>query len=346
MKPQILVALLACCLFSPALATASQPEKLPAQLPEKQLKQQPEKLEKLVLSGPFAAVSNPIIRMVETGVLNDIAEVVEFQVWKNPDQMRALALRGDVDFIASPTNVAANLYNRGADIRLLNVSVWGVLWMVSRDDSLKTLVDYKGKEIAMPFRGDMPDIIFSKLAQESGLDVNKDFKLRYVANPLDAMQLLIMRRVDHALLAEPAVSMALHKTQSFPMSIIAPDLFRSTDLQQEWGRLLKRESRIPQAGIAVINKELSPHVITRFMEEYKKATQWVKENPDAAGTMVAARIEMLLPEAVSDSIKVSQFEDVTAIDARAELEYFYTILLENTPAVLGGKLPDDGFYYQ
>ncbi len=304
-----------------------------------------DKLEKITLAGPFAAVSDPLIRMINTGALNDIAHKVEFVIWKNPDQMRALALRGDVDFIATPTNVAANLYNRGADIRLLNVSIWGVLWMVSRDESLKTIADFKGKEIAMPFRADMPDIIFSKLAEESGLDPKKDFKIRYVSNPLDAMQLLIMRRVDHALLAEPAVSMALRKTKSFPMKIIAPDLYRSTDLQEEWGKLLKRKAQIPQAGMAVINKKLSKATIQRFIDEYKKATQWCLEHPDEAGIMVAERIDMLTPEAVSDSIKVSQFKDVPAQEAREELEYFFTILHEKTPAVIGGKLPDDGFYY-
>ena len=305
-----------------------------------------DKLEKITLAGPFAAVSDPLIRMMDIGALNDIAKKTEFKIWKNPDQMRALALKGDVDFIATPTNVAANLYNRGADIRLLNVSIWGVLWMVSRDNNLKTIADYKGKEIAMPFRADMPDIIFAKLAEESGLDPKKDFKFRYVSNPLDAMQLLIMRRVDHALLAEPAVSMALRKTKSFPMKIIAPDLYRSTDLQEEWGKLLKRETRIPQAGMAVINKKLSKHVIQRFTEEYKKATQWCLENPDEAGKIVAKRITLLTPEAVSDSIKVSQFKDVSAKDARAELEYFFNILHSKTPALIGGKLPDDGFYYQ
>ncbi len=55
----------------------------------------------------------------------DIAEKVEFILWTNPDQLRALALNGKVDFIALPTNVAANLYNRGAPLALLNVSQWG-----------------------------------------------------------------------------------------------------------------------------------------------------------------------------------------------------------------------------
>ncbi len=304
-----------------------------------------EKLEKLTLAGPFAAVSNPLIRMVESNALQDVAEEVEFVVWKDPDQMRALALNGDTDFIASPTNVAANLYNRGKDLRLLNVSVWGIMWMVSRNPELKTLKDFKGLEIAMPFRGDMPDLVFSELAEMQGLNAKRDFKLRYVADPLSAMQMLVLRRVDHALLVEPAISMALRKTKSFPMKLIAPDLYRSADLQEEWGQVFQREARIPQAGIALLNTQLPEHVVDRFMQEHEKAVKWCNDNPEQAGEIVAARIDLLTPEAVADSIKVSQLKHVTARDAKQDLEHFYGILHKRTPALTGGKLPDERFYY-
>ena len=139
-----------------------------------------ERLPKLVLSGPPAAVSTPLIHMIDSGALKDIADTVEFQTWKDPDQLRVLALGGKADFIAMPSNVAANLYNRGVSLKLLNVSTWGVLWMVSRDKEAKSLADFKGKEIAMPFRADMPDIVFALLAEKQGLNVKQDFKLRYV----------------------------------------------------------------------------------------------------------------------------------------------------------------------
>jgi NitT/TauT family transport system substrate-binding protein len=308
--------------------------------------QEPSSLDRLVLAGPFAAVSNPLIHMVETGALDDVAEQVEFVTWTNPDQLRAMVVGNEAGFIAMPSNVAANLYNRGIKLKLLNISVWGVLWMVSREDGLETLADFKGKEIAMPFRADMPDILFSVLAKQQGLDPKTDFELRYVANPLDAMQLLIMRRVDHALLAEPAISMALRKTQSFPVSVIAPDLFRSVDLQQEWGRLFKREARIPQAGMVALEPLLArPDVIARFNEEYAKSLQWCLDNPAEAGALVAARIDLLEPEAVTDSIGRSLFVHVPASQAREELEFLYARLLEETPALVGDALPPSDFYY-
>jgi NitT/TauT family transport system substrate-binding protein len=242
---------------------------------------------KLVLSGPFAAVSFPLIHMVESGALKDVAETVEFRSWKDPDQLRVLALdaKSDVDFVAMPTNVAANLYNRGVKLQLINVSTWGVLWMVSREANLKTLADFKGKEILMPFRADMPDIVFQVLAEKQGLDVKRDFTLRYVGSPLDAMQMLITRRADHALLAEPAVSVALRKTKSFPVSVIAPELYRSANLQEEWGRVTQRPARIPQAGMVALGRALAdpgagrkiPEGLCRLAGLVRKASRGMRQ---------------------------------------------------------------------
>lgn len=306
-----------------------------------------ERLPKLVLAGPYAAVSFPLIHMVESGALKDVADVVEFQPWKDPDQLRVLAMDGRADFVAMPTNVAANLYNRGVALQLLNVSTWGVLWMVSRDAGLKTLADFKGKEIAMPFRADMPDIVFQQLATKQGLDPKRDFNLRYVSTPIEAMQLLITRRVDHALLAEPAISMALRKTKSFPVSVVAPELHRSVDLQKEWGRVMQREARIPQAGMVALGAAAgNPKLVARFQAAYATSLAWCEAQPQECGAMVAQRVDLLTPDAVADSIRVDNARFVHAVDARPDLEFFFGQLLASQPGLVGGSLPSAGFYAQ
>ena len=303
---------------------------------------------KLVLSGPFAAVSFPLIHMVESGALKEVAETVEFRSWKDPDQLRVLALdaKSDVDFVAMPTNVAANLYNRGVKLQLVNVSTWGVLWMVSREANLKTLADFKGKEILMPFRADMPDIVFQVLAEKQGLDVKRDFTLRYVGSPLDAMQMLITRRADHALLAEPAVSVALRKTKSFPVSVIAPELYRSANLQEEWGRVTQRPARIPQAGMVALGRALAdPALVEKFQKAYAASLAWCEKHPEECGKLVAKRVDMLTPEGVADSVRVDNAVFVTAREAKPELEFFFGLLHARQPALVGGKLPDAAFYF-
>lgn len=303
------------------------------------------KLPRLVLAGPPASVSNPLIHMVESGALADVAERVEFVPWRDPDQLRAMALDGKTDVLAMPVNVAANLYNRGAKLRLLDVSTWGILWVVSRDASVHTLADLRGQEIAMPFRADMPDILFGLIAERQGIDPRKDLRIRYVASPIDAMQLLVMRRIDHALLAEPAVSMALRKTGSFPASLVAPELHRAIDLQDEWSRAFGRPPRIPQAGIAVMGATRErPGIVARVAQAHAHSLKWCDENAEECGRIVARRIEMLAPEAVADAIAQHRVRSVPAREARADLEFLYSLLLRKNPALVGGRMPDEGFY--
>ncbi|MCT7483353.1 ABC transporter substrate-binding protein [Aliarcobacter cryaerophilus] len=301
----------------------------------------------IVIAGPIASVSHPILYMIEQNALKDIGKKIEFKLWNNPDELRALILKKEVDFIALPTNVAANLYNKGIDLKLLNVSTWGILGLVSRDKNLKTIEDFKNKEIIVPFRADMPDIIFQALIKKANLNIKKDFKLTYVATPIDAMQMLILRRADHALLAEPAISIALRKTGSFPVKLIAPDLYRSVDLQKDWGRLFEVEPKIPQAGLAIIGETKGKEqLITKILEEYEKAINWYKSNQKDASELVVKTLPMLELNGLADSIDYIKFENINTQNSKKDLEFFFNVLLENDSKIIGGKLPDDNFYYK
>ncbi|MGP1681265.1 MAG: ABC transporter substrate-binding protein, partial [Giesbergeria sp.] len=291
--------------------------------------------ESITLSGPPAIVSAPLIHMAETNALASVAGRTSFVAWRDPDQLRMMAMGDKADILAMPSNVAANLFNRGAGVTLLNISTWGALWIVTRDGQRKTLADYKGEEIAVPFRGDMPDIVLQLLAAKQGLDVQKDFRIRYVPTPMEAMQLLITRRVSHALLAEPAVSLALRKTKSFPIDLIAPELHRGADLQQEWGHWFKRKSHLPQAGIAAVGAvRQQPDVLLAVAQAYDNSLAWCRAHPLDCGAMMAKHINLLTPEAVADAIAVSQLDAVSAAAARPELEFFFEQLIARNPALV------------
>ncbi len=302
-------------------------------------------LPRIVLAGPPAIVSAPLIHMAQSNALAGVAQATEFTLWRDPDQLRVMALGRKADVLAMPSNVAANLYNRGAGVRLLNISTWGALWIVTRDAQRRQLDDYRGEEIAVPFRGDMPDLMLQLLAAKQGLDLRRDLRLRYVPTPMEALQLLLTRRVRHALLAEPAVSLALRKTQSFPIGLVAPELHRGLDVQQEWGRLFARAPRLPQAGIAAVGAvREQPQVLAAVQQAYARSVAWCRAHPLECGELMAQRIDMLTPDAVADAIATSQLDAVPAAQARPELEFFFAQLHARDPALLGGKLPDAGFF--
>jgi len=303
------------------------------------------KMDKLIIAGPVATISHPIFKIIQSGALNDVAKTVEFRLWQNPDELRAILLKKEAHFVAIPTNVAAILYNKGEDIKLLNVPIWGILEIITRNNTIKSLHDLKNQEIIVPFRADMPDIVLQAIMKKNGLNPKKDFDIKYVPAPPDAMQMLILRRANNVLLAEPATSMAMRKTGSFPLKLIAPELFRSINIQKEWGKAFNTKEAIPQAGLAVVGN-IDAHIVQRFEEEYVNALNWYKTNTKEAGELVASHIDFLSKEAVCDSIAHVQLEAISAQKSKKDVEEFFTILHEIEPKLIGNKLPDEGFYYQ
>ncbi len=301
----------------------------------------------IVFAVPFAPVSYPVFKMIEDSVFTKFNKKTELVIWNNPDQLRALVSGKQVDICAAPSNTAAMFYNKNVDLQLLNISIWRAIWLVSRSNDKKTLADFKGEEIAIPFKGDMPHIVFMQLARRQGLVPESDFKLQYLATPMDAAKKMIMRKVDNALLIDPAVSTVIVKSQSGLSSVVAPDIYRSVDMQNEWGRVFDTANEIPFAGMMGVGDILNDKkIIDYFIEEYEKATRWCMNHPEETAEMVVKYIPQLNKDGVSLAMKNVMLRADDAQKSRKSLEQFFNVLFESKPELIGGKLPDDNFYYK
>lgn len=304
---------------------------------------QTEKMEILTLLGPTAPVTLPMLQMVDQNLMSDVANQSQFQLWQSPDQLRAQVASGKSHFAAFPTYVAANLYNKGVKLKMLNVSVWSLLYVVSADTEVDALEDLKGQKVVVPWQGDMPDLVFRFLAQEKGIDPVKDIEVQYVSSPMEAAQLLVAGKVKHAILSEPAASTAILQAKQKGVS-----LNRVVDLQKVWEDVTGRPSKIPFAGIAVLPPilENNPNAVNDFVQAYKEATDWVIAHPQESGALAEKYIEGVKAPAVISSLQHSQLEVVPIAEVREDLEFFFTQLSKLSPEIIGGKLPDDDFYWQ
>lgn len=300
----------------------------------------------LVFAVPFAPVSYPVFKMLEDRIFEKQGIKTGLIIWSTPDQLKALFVGNKADFYATASNTAATFYNKGVDIKLINISVWKLLWMVSRNADKKKLADFKGEEIAMPFKGDMPHIVFNELAKAQGLDPEKDFKLVFEPHPMDAAQKLMMRRIDNAVLVDPAASMVLTKSKSGAISVIAPDLHRSFDFQNEWARVFNTKNEIPFAGMvaggSIINDTL---IMKTFAKAYAEASEWCATHPEETAKLVVKYIPQLSEKGITEAMKNVLLKTVDAGNAKNELEQFFSVLIKSNPGLVGGKLPDNGFYY-
>jgi NitT/TauT family transport system substrate-binding protein len=189
----------------------------------------------------------------------------------------------------------------------------------------------------------MPDLLFSYICGQKGIDISKDLTVYYANTPQQAAQLLLSGQKTCSVLTEPLTTQVLMKAKQAGMS-----LYRSIDMQVAWSQTSGLDERIPIAGTVALSAiQENNTAIARFMAEYALAIEWLNANPDEAGNL-GAGIEQLGFEAkpVAESIKNTRWDFIQAKNCRPDIDAFFKALAAFDSAVIGGKLPDEGLYYE
>ena len=296
-------------------------------------------MEALTIYGPPGGPSIVAAYAVATNAFADIAARAEFKAWKDPDELRAGLSSDTMGAVILPTLAAANLYNRGLGLRLVNTMTDGVLHILTMDSSIKTLADLKGHKLVLPFRHDTPDIIFARLMEAAGM-AEGSVEIVPASSPVEAVQLLLTGRADAALLPEPAATMAEMRAGQE-----GKEVFRPIDIQKAWGELTGIAPVIPQAGLG-LGKSFSeswPDAADALQATLVKAVADVITNPQEAAAKTSDILGMPAP-ILAKSIPQSALTATPANESRPALEAMFKAVMEVDPKIIGGKLPDDGFY--
>ena len=324
----------------PAPAPAvSEPE--PAPPPEPAPAPAPEPLAELRIYHPVTlAFAAPFTMLDTEGALAEVASAVNIDTWNTPDVLRSILVNGDTDAAAVPSYVGANLHNRGVDVRMAAVVVWGLLWFIGPEGTPATWDSLRGQTVMIPFPNDMPDLVFRFLATSNGLTPGEDFEIEYYAQPPEIIGRLATGGGAWAVLPEHVVTLALAKANQNGQS-----LGRVFDLQAEWAAATGTSPRIPQAGI-VVRGELAadrPDAVAALLDALEASVEVVKAAEP--GTLAALSEASGVPApVVQQVIPRLNLEVVPAAEAQAELEQFFAQLASLSPDIIGGGLPEASFY--
>lgn len=289
--------------------------------------------ETLAFSAPFALFD-------AHGALAGHVVTVDKATWATPDALRTMLVSGESDVTAVPTYVAANLWNHGLDVRLAAVTVWGLLYVLGPDGAPTDWDALRGQTVMVPYPNDMPDLVFRYLAEANGLVPGKDFEIEYYAQPPEVAARLASGKGHWAVLPEHVATLTLAKTAAQ-----GKKLARVLDLQAEWAEATGLSPRIPQAGIVVPGTlaDQQPEVVGAVLDELRESVAEVNSaSPGVVATL--AKSSGVPAPLVTRVIPRLNLDVVPAADARDELERFYDELATLSPDIIGGKLPDKGFY--
>lgn len=298
-----------------------------------------ENLSKLVLAGPPAPLSLPLARLAKKTDISKSLPKMEMRQWRNPDIMRTWIISGEVQVSAAPSNAAAILYNKGLPVRLLNVNNGGILSILTSNPAIKKFTDIKGKKIVLFFRGDTPDMIVRYLATKQGINPDTDISASYVDSPFEALQMLLSARAETVLLPEPAATAAIIKAKAHGI-----ELTRIL-LQDEWEQVTGSTLPIPLGG-TICQASLAqehPEIIKELQLGIRQSVEWINQHPAETAKEFADFFGLKAP-VLQKSLETFPISRISAKASRKDLEFYYTTLMEMSPKLIGGKLPDKAFY--
>jgi NitT/TauT family transport system substrate-binding protein len=284
-----------------------------------------------VLAPPgFAAL--PLLWAQETGALPQ----VDLKIDLSPDHQRSLNLlaTGQGEFLITGLNVGAKAYAKGIGLQLVNVNTWAIDYVVARDSKIKSWADLVGKRVSLPLQGGPLDFLVQYLVAREGIDPNK---IQYVYTSVpQSVQFFALGQLDAVVIPEPQVSRVLQSDAKARIVL---------DIQKEWAKWHRGDPDVPYVALFVRTSYAKqyPELADQVAQAYAKGVDWMNANPQAAAKLGARTLG--LPEAVvQQALTRTKMRVYDRARTKALTHEHLEEMLEFSADLVGGRVPDDGFY--
>lgn len=316
------------------LSGCSQSQNIPESSPEKTEK--PQEPVNVTIAGLKGPTSIGMIKMIDEKALNSDSYKVEYVAESAPDSLTGKIINGEIQISSVPINLASVLYNKtNGEVQLIAVNTIGNLYIVGSDE-IKSINNLEGKTLGMSAKGSTPDYAMNYILKQNGLEGKVE--LDYVLDHATLAQSVIAGDTKVALLPQPFVTQTAMKN---------PDVKILLDLNEEWKSSTEGKSEL-FTGCIVVNKkfaESNREFVKEFLKQYEESVNWVNENPKDASVLVEKNEIMPSAALVEKAIPFCGITYKAADSIKNNLNSFYQILFDSNPASVGGKMPDENFYY-
>ncbi len=270
------------------------------------------------------------------GMMNDEnAGNYTWNIYTQADEISTLLVKKEVDIALIPANLAAVLYQKtGGEIVAVDINTLGVLYIVENGETINSVGDLKGRTIYTTGKGQAPDISLKLLLKGNGID-ESDVTIEYLSEAAGVVAKVKETPGSAGLIPQPFVTTATLADSNISVRI---------DVTREWGKITGNS---PVTGVTVATKDFVKNhedELKNFMRLHEKsASLWATDPEKAAKYTGAANI---VPENVAmKAYKACNIVALNGKDLSDMLSSYLSVLYESNPQLVGGKLPDDDFYY-
>ena len=280
-----------------------------------------------------------LVELMDQAAKGEAKGSYEFTMVTAADELLGKIVSGDLDVALVPSNMASIIFNKtNHGVNVLNINTLGVLYVVSSDDSIKSIEDLKGKTVYLTGKGTTPDYALQYLLKANGMTTD-DVTLEYKSEPTEVAALLKEKPDAIGLLPQPFVTVAMAQNDTLKMVL---------DLTKEWDAVSGEDGGSLVTGVTICRGELFEEhadAIQTFMEEQKASAAFANENVAETAKLVAAAGIIEKAPVAEKAIPYCSITYIDGTDMKNRLYGYLSALYEMDPATVGGELPTKDFFY-
>ncbi len=290
----------------------------------------------------IAAMKGPtalgMLKMMEDAEAGTTANNYTFTIAGAADEITASIIKGDIPIAAVPCNLASVLYNKSnGGVTMLGINTLGVLYIVETGETVQSVEDLRGKTIYSTGKGTTPEYTLNWLLKSAGMEPGKDVMVEYKSEATEVAAILSQAENAVAMLPQPYVTTVLLNNEKARIAL---------DVTQEWEAL--NEGSTVVTGVVVANTrylEENPDVVNAFLEEYAASAAYTVENVDAAAAL-SEKFDIFKAAVAKKAIPYCNIVLIEGDEMQTKASAYLNVLFEQNPAAVGGKMPEDGFFYK
>lgn len=286
-----------------------------------------------VMKGPTGM---GMVKLMDDNETKTSLNPYNFNIAGSADEIVADIVKGDLDVAAVPANLASVLYNKTqGKVSVAAINTLGVLYIVETGESVKTLEDLKGKTIYSTGKGTTPEYALNYILSSNAIDPQKDVTIEYKAEATEVAAILASKDDVIALLPEPFVTAAKSKNDKLTAAI---------SLGEQWKKINGEEL---VTGVIVVRNEFLENnqgAFKTFLGEYQASTEFVNSDLEKSAELVG-KYEIVPSPIAKLAIPNSNITFISGEEMKSNLSAYLKILFDQNPKSVGGKMPEDSFYY-
>lgn len=263
----------------------------------------------------------------------------DLQLYGTADEIVPGLIKGELDMAAIPANLAAALYQKTkGGIQVMAVNTLGVLYVVEKGDTVHSMADLAGRTILSTGKGTTPEYLLRYLLEKNGLDPDKDVKIQYCSEATEVTAQMAAAQKDAiAVLPQPYVTAAGMKDPSLRVAL---------DLTAEWDKV--SDSQLV-TGVTVVRTQYAqehPDVVEAFLQEYAQSVRTANTDLDRTAALCEQQGVVAKAAIAKKALPACNIVCRTGDEMQKDISAYLSVLCAADPAAVGGKLPDEGFYWK